>query len=125
MNRDKLLLEVEKLREEKQLRYENLELLAERREVVGEELNLIKRLNETPLLLEDIEIKSVELDDKEGLSQMSSLLQVSLQSQKLQAHSPSLWFQFEFCLWFRVGGQYRLLLQRNAGLPSSLKHRPS
>ena len=66
LNRQKLKLEVEKLQEEKQLRYENLELLAESREAVRNELNLIKRLNESPLMLEDIEIKIVELDDKEN-----------------------------------------------------------
>jgi hypothetical protein len=64
LNRQKLSLEVEKLREETQLRYENLELLAKRREARRQELNLIKRLNESPLMLEDIEIKIVELDDK-------------------------------------------------------------
>jgi len=66
LNRQKLKLEVEKLREEKQLRYENLELVAERRGAVRQELNLIKHLNESPLMLEDIEIKILELDDKKN-----------------------------------------------------------
>jgi len=57
---------VEKLREEKQLRYENIDLIANRREAALEELKLIKRFNESPLMLEDIEIKIVELDKKEN-----------------------------------------------------------
>lgn len=57
---------MEKLREEKQLRYENIDLIANRREAALEELKLIKRFNESPLMLEDIEIKIVELDKKEN-----------------------------------------------------------
>lgn len=66
LNREKLKLEVEKLRAEKQLRHEEPKMLAERRKALREELNLIKRLNESPLMLEDVEIKIIELDDEKN-----------------------------------------------------------
>lgn len=66
LNREKLKLEVEKLREEKQLRNEDLILLAKRREAIDQFVNLIKRLDESPLKLKDIDIKIVEHDDKEN-----------------------------------------------------------
>ena len=65
LNREKLKLEIEKLREEKQLRRKELEMLAERREAVQQRSNLIKRLNESPLVLEDVKINIIEIERKE------------------------------------------------------------
>ena len=40
-------------------------MLAERREAVQQRSNLIKRLNESPLVLEDVEINIIEIERKE------------------------------------------------------------
>ena len=70
LNREKLRLEVEKLRDEKELRRiellagdEWVELLAERRGAMNEARSLIARLNRSPLTLQELELKRVELDD--------------------------------------------------------------